>query len=74
MLCILPATRSSFVRLPDEFHATNFNFAVASDSVLYASTLSAIRYSAAAAGNLMSASISRPAQESSYLNSFASDA
>jgi len=42
--------------------------------MVHASTLSAILYSAAAAGNLLSASISRPANESSDFNSLTSDA
>ena len=31
MPCYSPATRSSFVRLPDEFYVTNFDVAVSSD-------------------------------------------
>ena len=42
--------------------------------IVHASTLSAILYSAAAAGNLISASSSSSAHESSYLKSLASDA
>jgi len=67
-----PATRSLFVRLPDKFYVTNLNVVVPSDcSRKYVVGYS---YFAAASGNLMSASTSISAHESSDFDSLASDA
>ena len=67
-----PATRSSFVRLPDKFYVTNLNVAVPSDG----SRKYVVGYShfAAASGNFMYASTIISAHESSDFDSLASDA
>ena len=77
MPCYSPATRSSFVRLPDEFYVTNFTDRKSTLPFLlmvHASTLSAILYSADASGDLMSASSISSAHESWDFDSPASDA
>jgi len=69
------AIRRHFVRLSD--YLTSFTLLFVTLPlflIVHASTLSAILYSAAAAGNLISASSSSSAHESSDLKSLASDA
>jgi len=74
MPCYSPATRSSFVRLPDEFYVTDFNVAVACDVLRKYAVGYSLPSSAAAAGDLMSASSSSSARESSDFYSLASNA
>jgi len=71
MPCYSPKL-SSFVRLPDEFYVLFLTLPLF--LIVHANTLSAILYSAAAAGNLISASSRSSAHESSDLNSLARDA
>jgi len=69
------AIRRHFVRLSDCLTSFTLLFLTLSSFLIdHASTLSAILYSAAAAGNLISASSSSSAHESSDLNSLVSDA
>ena len=69
------AIRRHFLRLSDYLTSFTLRFlTLPLFLIVHASTLSAIFYSAAAAGNLISASSSSSAHESSDLNSFASDA